>query len=121
MHEDLWWVFGPFLQPWSWRLVREAHLGRTFIRLDQGQHLLHGVAKARLVHDQSKSACLLAYELCKEHGLESETLDRLVYLANVGDLFETSTPLARTFSDPRNSGLHSWELYNYPITDTTPH
>ena len=48
--------------------------------------------KARLVHDQSKSACLLAYELCKEHGLESETLDRLVYLANVGDLFLQDDP-----------------------------
>ena len=48
--------------------------------------------KARLVHDLGKSACLLAYELCREHGLESKTLDRLVHLANVGDLFLQDDP-----------------------------
>ena len=48
--------------------------------------------KARLGHDQKKSACLLASELCREHGLESETLDRLVHLANVGDLFLQDDP-----------------------------
>ena len=48
--------------------------------------------KARLVHDSAKSACLLAYDLCREHGLESETLDRLVHLSNVGDLFLQEDP-----------------------------
>lgn len=42
---------------------------------------------ARLIHDVNKSASLLAYELCKEHGFSSERLDRLVYLSNVADLF----------------------------------
>ena len=31
--------------------------------------------KARLVHDESKSACMLAYGLCKDHGLQSDALD----------------------------------------------
>ncbi len=43
--------------------------------------------KAQLIHDLNKSAGLLAYELCKEHGLASPELDRLVHLNNVSDLF----------------------------------
>ena len=42
---------------------------------------------AQLMHDVSKSASLLAYELCREHGLQSARLDRLVHLSNVSDLF----------------------------------
>ncbi len=45
--------------------------------------------KCRLIHDTTKSASLLCYELCREHGLGSDTLDRLVHLTNVGDLFLT--------------------------------
>tara|TARA_A100001037_G_scaffold303672_1_gene338297 strand:+ start:476 stop:1408 length:933 start_codon:yes stop_codon:yes gene_type:complete len=46
----------------------------------------------RLVHDTTKSASLLCYELCKEHNLGNEALDRLVHLTNVGDLFLTDDP-----------------------------
>ena len=42
---------------------------------------------ACLVHDVNKSAGLLCYELCREHGLASPALDRLVHLNNVADLF----------------------------------
>lgn len=42
---------------------------------------------ARLIHDVNKSAGLLCYELCKEHGISSPALDRLVHLNNVADLF----------------------------------
>lgn len=42
---------------------------------------------AKLIHDVNKSASLLAYELCKEHGFRTERLDRLVHLSNVADLF----------------------------------
>jgi len=45
--------------------------------------------RARLILDHSKSASLLCYELCKEHGLGNEKLDRLVHFTNVGDLFLT--------------------------------
>jgi oligoribonuclease NrnB/cAMP/cGMP phosphodiesterase (DHH superfamily) len=47
---------------------------------------------ARLVHDVQKSAGLLAYELCREQGLGSPTLDRLVHLNNVSDLFLDTDP-----------------------------
>jgi len=47
---------------------------------------------ARLIHDMSKSAGLLCYELCKQHGLESPALDRLVHLNNVADLFLEDDP-----------------------------
>ncbi|MDA1276962.1 MAG: DHHA1 domain-containing protein [Verrucomicrobia bacterium] len=47
---------------------------------------------AVLVHDTGKSAGLLCYELCKEHGFESPALDRLVHLSNVADLFLEKDP-----------------------------
>jgi hypothetical protein len=39
-----------------------------------------------------KSAALLCYELCQEQGLGSPTLDRLVHLNNVADLFLEDDP-----------------------------
>lgn len=42
---------------------------------------------ARVIHDPSKSSSLLVYELCNEHGMKSDKLDRLVHLTNVDDLF----------------------------------
>ncbi len=47
---------------------------------------------ASLVHDVNKSAGLLCYELCKEHGIASPALDRLVHLNNVADLFLDDDP-----------------------------
>ena len=47
---------------------------------------------ARLIHDVDKSAGLLCYELCKEHGIQSPALDRLVHLNNVADLFLEDDP-----------------------------
>ncbi len=47
---------------------------------------------ARFVHDINKSAGLLCYELAREHGLGSPTLDRLVHLNNVADLFLEDDP-----------------------------
>ncbi|HSY10366.1 MAG TPA: DHH family phosphoesterase [Candidatus Dormibacteraeota bacterium] len=48
--------------------------------------------KARLIHDVNKSAGLLCYELCREHGIRSPALDRLVHLNNVADLFLEDDP-----------------------------
>ncbi len=48
--------------------------------------------KSRLVHDVSKSASLLCYELCQENGLSSPALDRIVHLSNVADLFLEDDP-----------------------------
>jgi nanoRNase/pAp phosphatase (c-di-AMP/oligoRNAs hydrolase) len=51
-------------------------------------HVTEVVPKnARLIHDVNKSAGLLCYELCKQNGVESPGLDRLVHLNNVADLF----------------------------------
>lgn len=47
---------------------------------------------AKLVHDVTKSASLLAYELCRENGWVSDALDRLVKLSNVADLFLPDDP-----------------------------
>jgi oligoribonuclease NrnB/cAMP/cGMP phosphodiesterase (DHH superfamily) len=43
--------------------------------------------QAQLIHDRGKSAGLLCYELCRERGLASVEIDRLVQLNNVADLF----------------------------------
>jgi oligoribonuclease NrnB/cAMP/cGMP phosphodiesterase (DHH superfamily) len=48
--------------------------------------------RATLIHDPKKSASLLCYELCKEHSLGSEKLDRLVQLSNVADLYLEENP-----------------------------
>ena len=56
-------------------------------------HVTDAVAKnARLHHDINKSAGLLAYELCRQHGLASPALDRLVHLNDVADLFLENDP-----------------------------
>jgi oligoribonuclease NrnB/cAMP/cGMP phosphodiesterase (DHH superfamily) len=47
---------------------------------------------ARLIHDLNKSAATLCYELCKEDGIQSPALDRLVHLNNVADLFLVDDP-----------------------------
>jgi len=47
---------------------------------------------ASLVHDVNKSAGLLCYGICKENGIQSPALDRLVHLNNVADLFLEDDP-----------------------------
>ncbi len=47
---------------------------------------------AILVHDVNKSAGLLCYELCRQRGLASPELDRLVRLNDVADLFLEDDP-----------------------------
>jgi oligoribonuclease NrnB/cAMP/cGMP phosphodiesterase (DHH superfamily) len=47
---------------------------------------------ALFIHDLTKSAGLICYELCKQRGLGSPELDRLVHLSNVADLFLEDDP-----------------------------
>lgn len=47
---------------------------------------------ARLIHDVTKSAGKLCYELCQAHNLGSPALDRLVHLNDVADLFLEADP-----------------------------
>ena len=48
--------------------------------------------RATFIHDITKSAGLLVYELCCEHGMKSPELDRLVHYNNVADLFLEDDP-----------------------------
>ena len=48
--------------------------------------------QAHLIHDLTKSAGLLCYELCRAHGLAEPELDRLVHLSNVVDLYLVEDP-----------------------------
>ena len=68
---------------------------------------------AILLHDLNKSAGLLCYELCREHGLGSPALDRLVHLNNVADLFLEDDPDFVLASDYANLVKHYqfWNLY----------
>ena len=47
---------------------------------------------ARFIHDVTKCSSLLCYELCRQAGLATPNLDRLVQLTNVGDLFHQQDP-----------------------------
>ena len=47
---------------------------------------------ALFIHDLTKSAGLICYELCQQQGLGSPALDRLVHLNNVADLFLEDDP-----------------------------
>jgi DHHA1 domain len=83
---------------WKQRDVRETAAWVTDLtfeaRLDKpgwlvvDHHVTDTPAKnAEFRHDVTKSAGSIAYDLCREHGLASPALDRLVHLNNVSDLF----------------------------------
>ena len=88
---------------WKVRDLREKSAWVTDFtfeaRMDKPDWLVvdHHVTDAKpksalLVHDVTKSAGLLAYELCQQHGLGSTALDRLMHLNNVADLFLENDP-----------------------------
>jgi hypothetical protein len=69
--------------------------------------------RATFIHDTSKSASLLCYELCREHSLGSPTLDRLIHLSNVADLFLQEDPDFLVAHDYANlvKSYQFWNLY----------
>jgi len=77
---------------WVCDLSFEARLDRpNWLVVDH--HATEAVpTSAQLVHDLTKSAGLLCYELCREHELASPELDRLVQFNNVADLFLEEDP-----------------------------
>ena len=88
---------------WKQRELRERAAWVTDLafepRLDRLNWLVidHHVTEtppknATLIHDVSKSAGLLCYELCRTYDLGSPALDRLVHLNNVSDLFLEEDP-----------------------------
>jgi oligoribonuclease NrnB/cAMP/cGMP phosphodiesterase (DHH superfamily) len=72
-------TFEPRLDRQDW-LVVDHHITET------------APQKAALIHDVNKSAGLLCYELCRQNGISSPALDRLVHLNNVSDLFLEDDP-----------------------------
>lgn len=69
---------------------------------------------AHLIHDITKSAGLLCYEICCQHGLGSPALDRLVHLNNVADLFLEDDPDFLVASDYASLVKHYqfWNLHD---------
>jgi hypothetical protein len=66
---------------------------------------------AQLIHDVNKSAGLLCYELCQQHELRSDKLDRLVHLNNVADLFLEDDPEFVVASDYANL-VKTYQFWN---------
>jgi len=87
-------------------------------RLDKADWLIidHHVTEARpkeavMIHDLTKSAGLLCYELCRERGLGSPELDRLVHLSDVADLFLEEDPDFVTANDYANL-VKTYQFWN---------
>ena len=66
---------------------------------------------AQLIHDVTKSAGALCYELCREHELGTPALDRLVHLNNVADLFLEDDPDFVLASDYANL-VKTYQFWN---------
>lgn len=66
-----------------------------------------------LIHDLTKSAALLCYELCRDHGLNRPDLDRIVHLSNVADLFLEDDPDFALANDYANlvKNYQFWNLH----------
>jgi oligoribonuclease NrnB/cAMP/cGMP phosphodiesterase (DHH superfamily) len=98
---------------WVCDLSFETRLDRAdWVIIDH--HATESLPKrARLIHDTTKSASLLCYELCREHGLGSPELDRLVHLSNVADLFLEHDPDFLVAHDYANlvKTYQFWNLY----------
>ncbi len=71
----------------------------------------HAPKYAHLIHDVSKSAGSLCYELCREQGLATPALDRLVHLNNVADLFLEDDPDFVLANDYANL-VKSYQFWN---------
>ncbi len=67
--------------------------------------------QARVIADPAKSAGLLAYDLCREHGIESPVLDRLVHVNNVADLFLVDDPEFEVATDYANL-VKTYQFWN---------
>ena len=96
---------------WVCDLTFEQRLDKpNWVVIDH--HATETVPKnACLIHDLNKSAGLLCYELCKEHGIQSAKLDRLVHLNNVADLFLEDDPDFALASDYANL-VKTYQFWN---------
>jgi hypothetical protein len=72
-------TFEPRLDRQNW-LVIDHHVTETAPK------------RAQLIHDPTKSAGLLVYELCQRHDIRSAALDEVVHLSNLADLYRDDHP-----------------------------
>jgi oligoribonuclease NrnB/cAMP/cGMP phosphodiesterase (DHH superfamily) len=79
-------------QAWISDLSFEARFDRKGWMIVDHHSYTHNPEAATMVHDAGKSAGMLAYELCKAHGIQSEALDRIAHYNNVSDLFLKDDP-----------------------------
>lgn len=107
---------------WRQREMREAAAWVSDfsfdLRLDRpnwvlvDHHETREIARvATFIHDVTKSASLLSYELCRKHGVSSPVLDRLVHLSNVADLFLADDPDFVVASDYANL-VKTYQFWN---------
>ncbi len=100
-------LFGeePMLQAWNYQGWKNRSMSEplawvsdfTFeARLDRpgwlifDHHVHNQVPRyAKLVHSRTQSAAALVYDYCRQAGLQNETLDRLVHLTDIGDLWRS--------------------------------
>ena len=96
---------------WVTDLSFEARLDRpNWVIVDH--HATEVVPQhAKLVHDVTKSAGLLCYELCQQQGMGSPELDRLVHLNNVADLFLEDDPDFEVANDYANL-VKTYQFWN---------
>ena len=98
---------------WVTDLTFESRLDKPdWIIIDH--HVTEAIPRhAQLVHDVTKSAGLLCYELCQRHGVSSPALERLVHLNNVADLFLEEDPDFLIASDYASLVKHYqfWNLH----------
>ena len=99
---------------WVTDLSFEARLDRAnWVVVDH--HATEATPKqAQLIHDVTKSAGRLCYELCQQEGLGSPALDRLVHLNDVADLFLEDDPDFELATDYANLVKHYqfWNLHS---------
>jgi len=109
---------------WKQRELREKAAWVTDFtyepRLDKEQwviidhHVTDSTPKnAHLIHDVTKSAGLLCYELCVRNGLDSPALARIAHLNNVADLFLENDPDFELAGDYANlvKNYQFWNLH----------
>src|ERR1700722_4198260 len=96
---------------WTADLTFEQRMDRPgWVIIDH--HVTEAMPKnAYLVHDLNKSAATLCYDLCKEAGIQSPALDRLVHLNNIADLFLVDDPDFVLATDYANL-VKSYQFWN---------
>ena len=99
---------------WVTDLSFEARLDRpNWVVIDH--HATEVVpTTALLIHDVTKSAGRLCYELCQQQGLGSPALDRLVHFNDVSDLFLEEDPDFEIANDYANlvKTYQFWNLHS---------